>query len=494
MDFRMTGLGSGLDIDAMVKAYVDAEKVPQEVMIQKKQQSIEAKISALAVLESETDGLDQVLKQLSTPTLYAGKAFQLDSNQFFEPTIRNDAMTGAYDIKVVSLAEQHKVTTPGEIYFSPPTDPTTEPPQEVTLDKALGAKGSLTIKIDGMGQSIEVTETMTLLDIKQAIDDIDLTTPYVTPSLVTSAIGTQLILVSDEMGEKFEIEIDVQDDDLVDSTGAQSNAILTQLFGDKSTLPGNLKDVAYLGSQTLRGATDATLTLDGIPFTHNSNEIENILPGVDIKLLKSNQAADPATRMGVYVDQTELLGLLYEFVDRYNNLLDSVEDNTYFGATADSRGPLAGDYMARSLRNELQIRGEVTESGLSLGSIGVNYTQGGRLELDETKLRGALASNSLDLQTLFIDEDKGIITRMRETTQSYIKYNGSFSQRQDGFDTTLKDLAERQERLDLLMEEREAQLYQKFNVMDEILGRLEKLRDSLKDMFDSLPSANSKKD
>ena len=43
-----------------------------------------------------------------------------------------------------------------------------------------------------------------------------------------------------------------------------------------------------------------------------------------------------------------------------------------------------------------------------------------------------------------------------------------------------------QERLDLLMEE--LKLLLKFNVMDEILGRLEKLRESLKDMFDSLYS------
>ena len=83
------------------------------------------------------------------------KPFSLTTISFLSPPFAT-TLTSAYDIKVVSLAEQHKITTPGEVYFAPPADPTTEAPQEVTIDKALGA--GCAGKIDGMGEAVEVTE------------------------------------------------------------------------------------------------------------------------------------------------------------------------------------------------------------------------------------------------------------------------------------------------------------------------------------------------
>ena len=224
---------------------------------------------------------------------------------------------------------------------------------------------------------------MTLLDIKQAIDDIDLTRLR-PPSLVTSAIGTQLILVADEMGEKFEIEIDVEDDDLVDSTGAQSNAILTQLFGDNSTCRAPSRMWLLLANAARRDRRH----FDAGRHSYTVQRDRKHLPGVDIELLKSNQAADPPTRMGVYVDQTEL-GAAGEFVDRYNNLLDSVEDSTYFGATANQSAQRAITWHALCVMNcKFAMKSPVRHQ---LGGIGVNYTQDGRLELDEAKLVTLLA-------------------------------------------------------------------------------------------------------
>ena len=103
-----------------------------------------------------------------------------------------------------------------------------------------------------------------------------------------------------------------------------------------------------------------------------------------------------------------------------------------------------------------------------------------------------LSNARIDLTNLFTDENTGIAVLMQRKTEAFIKIDGSFDAREDSINASLDDLVEQQEKLDELMEAREQMLYKKFNIMDEILGRMEKLRENLKNLFDTLPSAKKK--
>ena len=63
--FTMTGLGSGFDIDKIVKAYIDAEQVPKETILDNKKVRLESELSAFGTLKSRVDQLDSALYDLN---------------------------------------------------------------------------------------------------------------------------------------------------------------------------------------------------------------------------------------------------------------------------------------------------------------------------------------------------------------------------------------------------------------------------------------------
>lgn len=493
MDFRMTGLGSGFDIDKIVKAYVDAEKVPKEELIKEKRTKLEAQMSAYGQVESRVSALNTTLKSLSKPDIYSGKSIKMAEQDFFTATVHNHAYVGSHSIEVVTVAQAHQIATPGKIFFDYPTDLTVDEPSSPLPEQALGASGSLTVKVDGMGQTLEIDESMSLFDISQKLNDIEFDTPYVRSQMVFTADGAQLILIAEGMGKDNELSVTIEDEDI------GGNAILTQLFGDANDLPDPLKpanpgDPSPYGVQEVKPATDAEVMVDGLRFTHTSNSFDNIIPGLDLDIQQAHGPSQPPTIMSIYVDQSEILGLLYAFVDQHNKTMETIDEYTYFGATEETRGPLVGDFLIRTIQKDIELRGVVTEDGLTLSQIGIRYIEGGMLEIDDVVLRDALVDENLNLKELFTDEEIGIASVMQRKTEAFIKIDGSFDQRQDSIDISLEDLVERQLQLDEMIAAREKMLYQKFNLMDEIVDRMEKTREHLKNLFDTLPGVgNSKK-
>ena len=124
----------------------------------------------------------------------------------------------------------------------------------------------------------------------------------------------------------------------------------------------------------------------------------------------------------------------------------------------------------------------------------IQYNQYGSLEVDQQKLTDALADEDLDVSELFLDADQGVAVTMQKTIDAFIRMGGSFDARVDTINQSLEDLVDQQEQLDEMIAAREAMLYQKFNLMDEIMDRMEKTRENLKNLFDTLPTNSKNKD
>ena len=58
-------MGSGLNVTQIVDAIVDAERVPQENVIQKRIDDKTVSVSALGQLKSDLSTLDKILKRLT---------------------------------------------------------------------------------------------------------------------------------------------------------------------------------------------------------------------------------------------------------------------------------------------------------------------------------------------------------------------------------------------------------------------------------------------
>ena len=60
----ITGIGSGIDIDSIVKAMVNAERAPKELQLNRLEQATTSRISALGSLKSVTNEFNTALSGL----------------------------------------------------------------------------------------------------------------------------------------------------------------------------------------------------------------------------------------------------------------------------------------------------------------------------------------------------------------------------------------------------------------------------------------------
>ena len=66
----ITGLGSGMDINSMVKTLLNAEMAPKAAQLERLDKSAEAKFSALGTLQGAVSKFQTTLKDLNKLSLY----------------------------------------------------------------------------------------------------------------------------------------------------------------------------------------------------------------------------------------------------------------------------------------------------------------------------------------------------------------------------------------------------------------------------------------
>lgn len=484
MSVTVTGLGSGFDIDALVKAYVDAEKVPKETLLNIKEEKLTAEVSAFGVLKSQTSSLERALNELNDPLKYGAKSLQMTSTEYVAATVSQEAAEGSHTVRVNALAAAAKVATPDKIEVKSGDGGT-----NVQLDTILHAQGRIKIEVNGLVQSFEVTDDMTLSDVGALFDNINLGGDFVKPTIMVTGDGARLVLTGEATGAANDMTVSVIRDD--DPTGTQ---VLTQMFGTAGhtfTLDNGSSYTAKL--DILATASDADVLFDGIRITSPANEMKNIVTGLDLDLIQADASVSPFT-IHIFHDQSDLTQPLFDFVDAYNQIRDTIKDYTKFDQNEDQQGVLLGDYLLRTFENQIQMRISGS-SDISLASMGINYDLDGKLEINRAKLSDSLADSSLDIKTFFVDSSVGWVTKMKEVTRSFLQYNGSFDSRVNMINESLDQIEKDREILLERVAVKEAMLFERFNAMDAILGQLNQLTESIKSMLDNLPmmTANKKK-
>ena len=105
---------------------------------------------------------------------------------------------------------------------------------------------------------------------------------------------------------------------------------------------------------------------------------------------------------------------------------------------------LTGDFAARTI--ETQIRRTISDvvegassSFSTLASIGITTQRDGSLGLDATKLASALNSNFDDVADLLAGDD-GIIKKLDDKLESFLRSDGIIASRNNTFLSQLKDI------------------------------------------------------
>jgi len=171
-----------------------------------------------------------------------------------------------------------------------------------------------------------------------------------------------------------------------------------------TTLTTVANPATNLTFETPIGGSDASLTIDGIPFSSTSNTVTGALPGVTLNLV----SAEPNVplQLAVGPDTTQASDAINTFVTAYNALISAINQQYTIDPSTNTEGPLGSDGSVRSLQSSLLA--DVTHSvagnsaGLvNLASLGISMNDDGTLSVDNTALGNLLNANPSAVQSFF---------------------------------------------------------------------------------------------
>jgi len=154
------------------------------------------------------------------------------------------------------------------------------------------------------------------------------------------------------------------------------------LFSQSSGTPGALavaNNTTDLSFSAPAGGTNASLTIDGVPFSSATNLIAGAISGVTLNLA----SAAPATTVQLTVgpDASQATTAINDFVNAYNSVIGVLNTQFTVDPTTNTEGPLGGDSALRSLQSSLLNDVTYSISGnnglVNLAALGVDLNNDG---------------------------------------------------------------------------------------------------------------------
>lgn len=450
MALTATGLGSGLDINNIVKVLVDAEKLPKEALFNRTEKDIESKISALGTLKSDISKFQDALAKLQDPDSLNARSVSTGESKFLTATADKFATTGNYAITVEQLAKAHKVAG-----------------THVTDPKQTVGEGSLDLEVNGKAFSVDIAADDDLYAIARKVND-DADNSGVTATIITSDSGSRLVFSSNESGSDNQVTVTA-----TDTTGTGLN----DMFGG-----ANL--------ETLQAAQNAVLTIDGQKVTSQTNEIKDAIQGVTLNLTDAD--VNETTTLSITSDKDAVKDNVKGFVDAYNALTSSIDKLSAYDMEKEEAAALQGDSMVRSLESQLRSmvssRIETADGGsIALYDIGIKVDRNGKMEIDDTKLDANIANNMEGLEALFATPDTGLANRLDNLAEGYVKTGGLIDSKDTSLDSDKQRVDDQREVFARKMTMLESRLMKQFNAMDLLVGQLNAQSAGLADKLNSLP-------
>ncbi len=204
----------------------------------------------------------------------------------------------------------------------------------------------------------------------------------------------------------------------------------------------------------------------GATFYSDSNEVSDIIPGLNVTLLTSGEAS-----IEVKPDYESTVSKISDFVNQYNEVVSLINDDL------DKEGTLNGDISLQSLVQSIwrktiaPVEGTITSLS-RLSQAGITIDRDGKLVIDESKLTSAAQDQSTALANLFGESENGISVRLIEEIDRQINDgNGLISAHQKAYEKEIKFLNASIEDMNDRLEIRQQQLERQFAQMEELISQ-----------------------
>ena len=110
MNITQAGIGSGLDLESLIEAFVTAESVPTEIRLQEKEDRINTELSGIGGFKSALSTFQTAAEKLSSADDFYEQTVDV-SNDDISVTTNGFATNGSFSIEVMQLAEATRLQT-----------------------------------------------------------------------------------------------------------------------------------------------------------------------------------------------------------------------------------------------------------------------------------------------------------------------------------------------------------------------------------------------
>jgi flagellar hook-associated protein 2 len=461
------GVGSGLDLEGIIQATVNAENLPKIAKFEKQETELSVQLSSIGAIKSSLSSLSDVVDKLNDIDNFNKRTAtitQPDSGDLVSVTTTSNSTIGEFNVEVVQLAQGSRAVTADGL-FSASSDVVTASGGTLTI--AAGSKTPF---------QITLAAGATLDDVRNAINSATDNFGVTANIINTGGASPQakLVLTSAVTGSGNDLVITSDTDEL--------NSVSTTPFSSGT---------AGLSIAASDSATDAIIKVDGISITNDTNTFTDAVQDITITALAQSTNQETA-KISVETDKSSVEKTIEEFITAFNNTIGTIN---YHMA---ENGALNGDSAIRSLKNQLinQLSSTVSGAGNfeTLYDIGLGLSKDGVLEKESLvrSLSDALTSGYDDVGTLFAGKDgdgTGLAGMFSSLIENYVTSSGSgvLKQREDSLDLELKQVSNDRANHEYRMSQLEERLRQKYASLDVLISQMKSTGDYLSGQLSSLP-------
>ena len=482
------GAGSGIDTKALAQSMVDAERTPRKDAIDAKIKTEQAHITGLGAIKSLLSTLQTALTNVNDASDFASITANNSQPASFSATTTTNAQAGSYDITVNQIAKATRLATTN---FSTNIQSTT----------SLNGGQSFTLALAFPGDSSGNRNTSITVDTDTPGGILD----AINAQSGTTGVSAQLVNTGNGLTLVFSGQ-----------TGASNDFTV-------SGLPVSVS----MRNAPLQTAQDASIGINGIDITSQSNVVKDAIPGVSLELFAptvtttntgSTSTSSIPARLDLNRNTSSIKTNLNALVTAYNDFDEGLKVLGDKGSTvATYGGTMTGDSFLQTVRNQIRNMfardGKVYQDGDSSKAllnpkvnaawqVGLEFDRTGKMTLNTAKLETALNQNFDQVVTLFTANQNGqsvfsvspggLAGDAVKNIDKMLRTTGVIAQQTDSANSKIKDYNDQLTKLEDRMTALLNQYTKQFSAMDSLVGNSKSTQTSLKSSFDGLMAMYTK--
>lgn len=379
--------GQGIDVNSLVQQIISEQSGELSVW-QEQQTTLATQEGLLEGQENNLTNLQTAIAALADPTgALTAQAASSSNTGVLTATAQSTAVTATHQIVVSNLA------TTGTLY----TDPIAAGANTSFLASGQTA-GDIQLQVGGSSGKTHDLAITQGTNGNPGNNTLTTLASYINSQSAANSWGVTASVVSDTSGSRL--------------------ALFSQSSGSAGALSIVNNNNTTLNFDKPVGGTNASLTVDGVPFSSSSNTVTGAIQGVTLSLLAQSTSSDPV-QLTVAPDTNQITNAVNNFVSAYNTVVSTINTQYVVDPTgATPAPPLESDLSLRSLQSSMltdasyavsvsgwpNSNGDASET-VNLASMGINMNNDGTLTVGSNAagqtFADFLAANPAAVQNFF---------------------------------------------------------------------------------------------